>query len=88
MFGLFASTADESFCGATVLLVVFHKGVIFVAKGDVWVFRRARWFFEGPTCFGTCLSSGLQICRAGGYFFLVFRGFRRQRLASFLLLVS
>ena len=34
------------------------------------------------------VSSGLQICRAGGYFFLVFRGFRRQRLASFLLLVS
>ena len=29
------------------------------------------------------VSSGLQICRAGGYFFLVFRGFRRQRSRQF-----
>ena len=56
----------------------FAISFIVWSKGDVWVFRvfcrRARWFFEGPTCFGTCLSSGLQICRAGRYFFLSLEG--------------
>ena len=39
-------------------------------------------------CFRTCVASGLQICSAGGYFFLVLFRFRRQRFASFLLAVS
>ena len=61
-----------------VFFVRFAISFIVWSKGDVWVFRvfcrRACWFFEGPTCFGTCLSSGLLICRAGGYFFLSLEG--------------
>ena len=99
VFGSFASTADESHLEGSVGNVspvfCFRFRSVFgrFGLGFRWCLafshplRTKSIFVFGP-CFGTCLSSGLQLCRAGGYFFLVFRGFRKQRFASFPLPVS
>ena len=64
----------SSGCGFVAFLAVLGSDL-----GGVWPFRihcrqspflsLSRLGCADPTCFGTCLSSGLQICNAGRYFF-------------------
>ena len=85
VFGSFASTADESHLEGSVGNVspvfCFRFRSVFgrFGLGFRWCLAFSHplptksIFVFGP-CFGTCLSSGLQLCHGGGYFFLSLEG--------------